>query len=281
MADHKPSEMLTEEMHVSSAKTQQLPRLVEQPCEDFQEGQNRILQMIAANKPLGEVLESLVKLIEAQSPDMLCSVVLLSDDGNHIRHGAAPSLPDGFVKAIDGEPIGPKHGSCGTAMYRGEPVIVVDILTDPLWEDYRNLGAAAALRACWSTPILSGRGKVLGSFAMYYRVPRKPTGDESRLTEVATRIAGLAIERQAAREALARTQSELAEAETMSEAAASVLDQIEQPLTAIINKAENCLQMLSEGSDTGALRDGLQTIAAEGRRALEAIGRICSQDQER
>src|SRR6185503_15857737 len=113
MADHKPSEMLTEGMRVSSsAQTQQLPRLPEQPCEDFQAGQSRILQMIAANKPLGETLSSLVKLIEAQSPDMLCSVVLLSDDGNHIRHGAAPSLPDDFVKAIDGEPIGPKHGSC-------------------------------------------------------------------------------------------------------------------------------------------------------------------------
>ncbi|HKP39184.1 MAG TPA: GAF domain-containing protein [Pyrinomonadaceae bacterium] len=280
MADHKPSEMLTEEMHVSSARTQQLPRLTE-PCEDFQEGQSRILQMIAANKPLSETLSSLVKLIEAQSPGMLCSVLLLSDDGNHVLHGAAPSLSDDYVKAIDGAPIGPKEGSCGTAMYRGEPVIVVDILTDPLWENYRDLAAAAALRACWSTPILSSRGKVLGSFAMYYRSPRKPSGDESRLTEVATRIAGLAIERQAAREALARTQSELAEAETMSEAAASVLDQIEQPLTAIINNAENCLQMLSEGPGKTALRDGLQSIAGDGRRALEAIGRIRSQNPER
>ena len=256
----------------SSAKTQQLPRL-DDSCENFQEGQSRVLQMIAAHKPLGDILKSLVLLIEAQSPDMLCSVLLLSDDGNHIRHGAAPSLPDAYVKAIDGAPIGPKHGSCGTAMYRGEPVIVTDILTDRLWEDYRNLAAAAALRACWSTPILSGRGKVLGSFAMYYREPRKPTGDESRLTEVATRIAGLAIEREAARDALARTQSQLAQAETMGEVAASIAEEVEQPLSAIVGNAEQCLQMIS-GDSQEELREALTSIAADGRQALEAIARI-------
>jgi GAF domain-containing protein len=210
MAERDPSEMLTEEIHVTSPQTQPMPRSVQTPCEDFLSGQGRILQMIVANKPLSDILDSLVKLIERESDGMLCSVLLLSDDGNHVRHGAAPSLPDVYVKAIDGEPIGPKHGSCGTAMYRGERVVVEDILKDPLWEDYRKLALAAELRACWSTPILSGRGKVLGSFAMYYREPRAPTGDEAGLTEVATRIAGLAIEHQTAREVLARTQAELA-----------------------------------------------------------------------
>src|ERR1044072_8170015 len=128
--------------------------------------------------------------MEAQPPEMLCSVLLLSADGNHIEHGAAPSLPEQYVKAVDGAPIGPKHGSCGTAMYRGEPDVVTDIASDPLWEDYKELAMANGLRACWSTPILSGRGKVLGSFAMYYHEPRTPTGDEADLTEVATRIEG-------------------------------------------------------------------------------------------
>jgi signal transduction protein with GAF and PtsI domain len=272
MADHDSNEMLTEEIHLaSSAKTQKLPRLDDQTCEDFQAGQARVLQMIAANKPLGEVLSSLVKLIEAQSPDMLCSVLLLSDDGNHVRHGAAPSLPDDYVKAIDGSAIGPKQGSCGTAMYRGEPVVVSDIMTDPLWEDFRDLAAAADLRACWSTPILSGRGKVLGSFAMYYREPRTPTGDESRLTDVATRIAGLAIERQAAHEALARTQNQLVEAETIGEVAASIVDEIEEPLTAIVKNAEKSLELLGEESE---LREVLTTIAHDGRRSLQTIGRM-------
>lgn len=275
MADHDPSEMLTEEIRLSTADTQQLPRLDQQHCEDFQEGQARILQMIAANKPLGETLTSLVKLIEAQSEDMLCSVLLLSEDGNHIRHGAAPSLPDAYVKAIDGQPIGPQNGSCGTAMYRGEPVIVSDILTDKLWDDYRELGATANLRACWSTPILSGRGMVLGSFAMYYRQPRTPTGDESRLTEVATRIAGLAIERQAAREALEQTRNRLAEAETISETAASIADEVEKPLAAIVENAQKCLEMVSESdANLAGLRDALANIVADGRKALEGLARI-------
>jgi GAF domain-containing protein len=198
MEDPKLSETENEFTDPSAAPTQMLRRTDLTPDAatkeaDFQAGQSRILKMIAANAPLREILTKLVLLIEEESPGMLCSVLLLSADGNHIEHGAAPSLAEHYVKAVDGAPIGPKHGSCGTAMYRGKPVIVTDIFTDPLWEDYRDLAETSGLRACWSTPILTDRGKVLGSFAMYYREPRTPTGDESRLTSVATYIAGLAI----------------------------------------------------------------------------------------
>jgi GAF domain-containing protein len=212
----------SEQSKESVAKTQQLPRTLpdltakeEQTASDketarandaaleneaaFQAGQEEVLKMIGANAPLGEILTRLVLLMEAQSPEMLCSVLLLSDDGDHIRHGAAPSLPEEYVKAVDGAPIGPKNGSCGTAMWRGKPVIVTDIFTDPLWEDYRDLASVSGLGACWSTPILTATGKVLGSFAMYYREPRAPTGAEACLTEVATRLAGKAIEQQNAR----------------------------------------------------------------------------------
>ncbi len=147
----------------------------------FREGQGRVLELIAANVPLGEVLTSLMLLIEAQHEEMFCSVLLLADDGAHVRHGAAPSLPELYVRAVDGAPIGPKNGSCGTAMYLGKQVIVTDIFADPLWEDYRELATASGLRACWSTPILSASGKVLGSFAMYYQQPRVPTGREESL----------------------------------------------------------------------------------------------------
>jgi GAF domain-containing protein len=212
MHDSNQSEDPTEQMENSAAETRELPRFLpditaQKKEEDFRAGQKKVLEMIATGAPLGEILTSLVLLIEAQSPEMLCSVLLLSDDGDHIVHGAAPSLPEQYVKAIDGAPIGPKNGSCGTAMYRGKPVIVTDILADPLWEDYRDLASASGLRACWSTPILSGRGKVLGSFAMYYRQPQAPTGAEARLTEVATHIAGTAIERHAAQEPLLPTKS--------------------------------------------------------------------------
>lgn len=205
MDDLKRSEPVTQKE--TSANTQELrripPDINEQKKEAaFQKGQEKVQEMIAANAPLGEILTSLVLLIEAQSPEMLCSVLLLSNDGNHIQHGAAPNLPAQYVRAIDGAPIGPKHGSCGTAMFRGEPVIVTDISSDLLWEDYRELAAGAGLRACWSTPIMSQRGKVLGSFAMYYRQPQAPTRVEARLTKIATNIAAQAIEHHAARQPL-------------------------------------------------------------------------------
>ncbi|HEX6046461.1 MAG TPA: GAF domain-containing protein, partial [Pyrinomonadaceae bacterium] len=145
-------------------------------------------------------LSRLVLMIESQAPDMVCSILLLSDDGNHVRHAVAPSLPESYVKVIDGSPIGPKHGSCGTAMFRGKPVCVSDILTDPLWDDYREHGIAIGMRACWSTPILSSKGKVLGSFAMYYREPRSPDGEEQHLTNIATKLAAEAIEHNARRQ---------------------------------------------------------------------------------
>lgn len=270
----------------ATAKTAQLPRLdpgpfktpAEKKEENFRLGQNEILRRLAANAPLSEILKRLVLLIEAQSPDMLCSVLLLSDDGEHVRHGAAPSLPKDYVAAVDGSPIGPKHGSCGTAMYRGEPVFVADIFSDPLWEDYRDLAAGSGLRASWSTPILSGRGKVLGSFAMYYREPRTPTGEETALTDVATRIAGLAIEHHAAREVLARTQAELAQASyaaSASKAVVSVADELHQQVEAIVDNAKQCLELLDEDKpEIASFRKPLKNIAVHGQSALDIIARI-------
>jgi signal transduction histidine kinase/PAS domain-containing protein len=246
----------------------------------FREGQGRILELIAANVPLGEVLTNLMLLIEAQHEEMFCSVLLLADDGAHVRHGAAPSLPEQYVRAVDGAPIGPKNGSCGTAMHLGKQVIVTDIFTDPLWEDYRELAAASGLRACWSTPILSAAGKVLGSFAMYYQQPRVPTGREAKLTEVATHIAGLAIEHQRADEALRRTQGELAHVSrvtTMGELAASIAHEVNQPLGAIVGNADICLQWLKDDRpNLQHLREALEDIASDGRRASDVIARIRS-----
>src|SRR6195256_282650 len=123
-----------------------------------------------------------------------------AEDGIRVRHGAAPNLPQAYVKAVDGLPIGPRVGSCGTAMYLRKPVVVTDVLTDPLWSDYRALAEGCGLRACWSTPILSPQREVLGSFAMYHQEARGPHPEEMRLTEVGTHIAGIAIERQRALE---------------------------------------------------------------------------------
>lgn len=161
-------------------------------------GQAQILEMIALNAPLGEVLDRLMRLVESQLDGIFGSVLLLDEDGQHLRHGAAPSLAESYIKAIDGVRIGPKVGSCGTAVYRREPVIVADIMSDPLWEDYRELVAVYGYRSCWSTPILSHQGTVLGVFAMYSMSVREPTVIETHLIDVTTRIAGIAIERKRA-----------------------------------------------------------------------------------
>jgi PAS domain S-box-containing protein len=164
--------------------------------------QSRVLEMIAANASLAEVLTSLVLLMEGQANGLRCSILLLDRDGKHVRHGAAPSLPEVYVKAVAGLAIGPRNGSCGTAMYLRRPVVVKDVMTDPLWADYRPLAEICGLRACWSTPIFSPNGDVLGSFAMYRQETRGPEPEELRLTQIATHIAGIAIERQRAQETL-------------------------------------------------------------------------------
>jgi len=170
--------------------------------ESFHAGQTRILEMVAADAPLPDILKSIVLLMEAQVEGMLCSILVLTTDGRRVRHGAAPSLPEAYVKAVNGAPIGPKNGSCGTAMFLKRRVVVTDVLTDPLWTDYRELARILDLSACWSTPIFSPRGDVLGSFAMYRREQRGPNAQETRLTQVATHISGIAIERQRAQETL-------------------------------------------------------------------------------
>ena len=164
--------------------------------------QQHVLGMIAAGGVLIEVLECLVHLIEQQSDGMLCSVVMLDEHGSRVRHCAAPSLPADYVRAIDGLTIGPKHGSCGTSIFLGAPVIVTDIMSDPLWEDYREVARQAGFRACWSVPIGSPQRKPIGSFAMYYAEPRSPSDAELRLIESGADIARIAIEHERATQAL-------------------------------------------------------------------------------
>jgi diguanylate cyclase (GGDEF)-like protein/PAS domain S-box-containing protein len=157
-----------------------------------------VVEMIALNSPLEVVLDRLVRLIESQLDGVFGSILLLDESGKHLTHGAAPSLPQAYSRAIDGIVIGPAVGSCGTAAYRRESVIVADIATDPLWTDFRDLAALHGLRSCWSTPILSHQGNVLGTFAMYSAEVRTPTEIETSLTQMTTRTAAIAIERKIA-----------------------------------------------------------------------------------
>src|SRR5712692_10073940 len=250
-------------------------------AEALRDGESRILEMIARDAPLEETLENLVRVVEAQFARLLCSVLLLDEDGQHVRHGAAPSLPEPYTQAIDGLCIGPKAGSCGTAMYRREPVVVTDILQDPLWEPYRDVAEPYGLRACWSTPILAHSGKALGSFAMYYREPRSPSPAETRALEMATHLAGIAIERKLAREErerLRQTQADLAHINrvtTMGELTASLAHEIKQPVTAAVTDARTCLRWLRRDEpDVAEACEAASRIVTDVTRAADIISRI-------
>jgi signal transduction histidine kinase len=163
--------------------------------EALRRGQSELLEMIAKGAPLKETLTRLMLLIESQTEGVYCSVLLLDEDGIHIHPAAGPSLPQSYMDALEGYPIGPSVGSCGTAMFRKEAVIVTDILSDPLWAPYKPLIEPHGFRACWSTPIFLNKEVVLGSFAMYHRTVHSPGPNDMKLIGVATHIAGIAIER--------------------------------------------------------------------------------------
>jgi len=252
-------------------------------AEALREGESRILEMIARDAPLMEILEKLVLVVEAQFIGLLCSVLLLDEDGRRARHGAAPSLPKPYSEAIDGMCIGPKAGSCGTAMYRREPVIVTDILQDPLWELYRGTAEPYGLRACWSTPILAHSGKALGSFAMYYHEPRSPNPSETRALELATHLAGIAIERKLAREErerLREAQADLAHINrvtTMGELTASLAHEVNQPIAAAATDANTCLRWLTRDQpDLEEARAAASRVVKDAARAAEIMSRIRS-----
>ncbi|HVK94071.1 MAG TPA: EAL domain-containing protein [Noviherbaspirillum sp.] len=163
-------------------------------------GQARVLEMIATGAELSTVLATLTRVIESQSDGLCGAILLLDDDGAHVRDCVAPHLPAAYVKSVAGQTIGPATGSCGTAMYRRKRVIAADIARDPAWKTCRQSALQHGLCACWSTPILSQQGQVLGAFGMYYRTVRKPVRAELRLANIAARIAGIAIERKQAEE---------------------------------------------------------------------------------
>jgi PAS domain S-box-containing protein len=166
--------------------------------------EKRILEMIATGVPLREILNALCLFIEEQRSGTLASVLLLNPDGVHLSSVAGPSLPKEWTRQMESLPIGPCAGSCGTAAYLGSQVIVSDISTDPLWNvpEHRNAALKHSLRASWSNPVLSSKGKVLGTFCMYYREPRTPTSQDLELIDLATHLVRVAIERDRAEEAL-------------------------------------------------------------------------------
>jgi GAF domain-containing protein len=169
---------------------------------------DRITELLNSGAPLRETLEELVRIVEGVTASgMLGSILILDEDGRHLLHGAAPSLPEAYNRAIHGIEIGPEVGSCGTAAFHDKTVSVYDIATSPLWSNFKDLALQHGLRACWSTPIHGTDGKVIGTFANYYRVVRDPSPADQELTDLVTHTAAMAIEheRDARRDAAAAT----------------------------------------------------------------------------
>jgi len=241
-------------------------------------GERRLLEMIARGDSRAVILDALCRVVEELASGSLASILLLDRDARCLRHGAAPSLPAPYVEAINGAAIGPSVGSCGTAAYRKEPVVVSDIAADPLWADFRDLALAHGLRACWSTPILSSEGKVLGTFAIYYREPRTPTPYEQNVIEQITHLASIAVEREQSEAALRQAQADLAHVSrvtTMGELTASLAHEVNQPIAAALTNANTCLIWLDGDSpNIEEARAATTRIVQDGTRASEIICRI-------
>ena len=181
-------------------------------------GEKRFLEMVARGESMSEILEALCQLVEDTASGCYCSVVLVDPSGTHLEHGAAPSLPASFIDSIIGRPVNAESGPCAMAAYLNEQVIAADLASETRWAAYEwcPMALAHGLQACWSTPISSTAGKVLGAFALYYDQPKTPTPLQQGLIEQFTHIASIAIER--AQSDLALKQSEARKAAILDSA---------------------------------------------------------------
>lgn len=163
--------------------------------ERYESFRSQVLEMLANAEPLDRILEGIVRGIEQIHPRMLCSLLLLSPDGRTLGKGIAPRLPQFYNDALEGIRIGPGQGSCGTAAFTGQRVVVEDIAAHPYWKPFRELAERAGLGACWSQPVLSSDNRVLGTFAVYHRQPQAPEPSDIAVIEQAARLVSIAIER--------------------------------------------------------------------------------------
>ena len=230
-----------------------------QRAEALRNGQSALLEMVARGDPLRATLDKLMLLIEMQTDGVYCSVMLLAEDGLHIRTGSGPSLPPDYLQALEGLAIGPAAGSCGTALYLKQPVIVTDIEHDPLWLPYRQLAMPHGLRACWSIPIVFDRDTVLGTFAMYYKEVRSPSAADRHLIELATHLAGIAIARARHEEELGRHRVHL---EQLVTARTTELTLAKEQAEMASDELATALDNLSMTQDELVRRDKLAALGA-------------------
>ena len=217
----------------------------------------KLQRLIFSGSPLSEVLANIAQLVEARTNGMFCTIWLPSEDGSELRCLAAPSLP-GFSAQVGTMEIGPKGASCGTAVYRRESVYVTDILTNPIWDDYRDRVLPFGIRAVWSRPLFTSEGKALGTFSINYREPRSPSANDLQLIEDASYITGIAIERHMKEQALRRERDRLRLLLEITSSVTSRLDlrQVVEALSTNLFTVMQCdvSALLLPGFETGALR---------------------------
>jgi signal transduction histidine kinase/ActR/RegA family two-component response regulator len=217
------------------------------PSGDFGSGQWEILERIARGATLAELLLSIVNLVEHQTEDMLCSILLFDPGSARLRHGAARRLPADLCTAIDGMRIGPSEGSCGMAAFRRQRVVVTDIASHPAWVGYKHAFLAHGLRACWSTPILSPAGELLGTLGMYFTEARGPSVEECAWADAATHLAAIALSRarsELENERLLHTLGERVKELTLLHKSARLL---QAPHAALLDQLEALVGMIPNG----------------------------------
>ena len=240
--------------------------------------EKRVLELIARGSPLAAVLNQLCSAADEQAPGLISTILLMDKDERRLWPAAGPHMPAAWTELITPLAIGPNAGSCGTAAYRREPVIVTDIAADPLWRGYADAAESHGLRACWSTPIRSTAGKVLGTFALYYGKPHRPEPRDLQLIDRATHLAQIAIERDRTQESLRETQLNLARVAritTVGELTAAIAHEVNQPLAAIETNADACLRGLgADPPDLKEARLAASWIAEDAERTAAIIRHV-------
>ena len=242
---------------------------------------NRTLELIAQDAELPTVLRSVLETIEQRDPELITSLFLIDPDGRHLRLAATLRLPKEYCDAVDGAEIGPAHGSCGTAAHLRKRVIASDTFTDPLWANYRVIVERHGLRACWSTPIISPRGELLGTFGIYHRTPAAPTEDQIKLVDLAVHIAAVAISHDRAERDMNRLEQQLRRAQKMEAIgtlAGGIAHGFNNLLVPILGYAELLHQ---EFAHHPAAREQLREIINASREAKSLVHQMLAFSRER